>query len=199
MRRKHSPSASASLCRKLPLFITALCAAMMLCPSPATAAGRVAKVGVVDTRKVLERLLSWQDTLKQFAAAEAKMKEMVEKEAKDIRRIEAELRYLKPDSDEYARRKAEAAARLRRLEQRRAEAARDIARQSDAAATRARSAIAKAVADYAAVSGFDLVVDARAVLYAVDGLDISLKVAREMNKRYKGKKVAEKALQRKDK
>ena len=190
MRRKHSPSASAFPCHRLPLLISALCAALVLCPSSATAAERVTKVGVVDTRRVLDRLQSWQDTLKQLAAARAKVKEKAEKEAEDIRRVEAELRYLKPDSDEHAKRKTEVAARLRRLDQHRAEAAQDIARQSSAAATQARSAIAKAVADYAAIHAFDLVVDARAVLYAVDGLDISVKVALEMNKRYKGKKVA---------
>ena len=199
MRPRRSPSASAFPCHKLPLVITAVCAALSLCPSPSAAAERQTKVGVVDTRKVLGRLLSWQDTLKRLAAAEAGAKEMVEKEAKDIRRIEAELRYLKPTSDEYAKRKAEATARLRRLDQRGAELARDIARQSSAAAKLARSAIAKAVADYAAIHELDLVVDVRAVLYAVDGLDISLKVAREMNKRYKGRKAAKEAAPREDK
>lgn len=127
------------------------------------------------------------------------MKEIVEKEAKDIRRIEAELRYLKPTSDEYAKRKAEAAARLRQLDQLGTKLARDIARQSSVAAKLARAEIARAVADYAVIHGIDLVVDARAVLYAVDGLDISIKVARAMNKRYKGRKAAEEAAPRKDK
>jgi Skp family chaperone for outer membrane proteins len=199
MRQKRSPSASAFPSHRLPLVIAALCTALALCPSLAAAAERNTKVGVVDTRKVLERLLSWQDTLKQVAVAEAKLKEIVQKEMKDIRRIEAELRYLKPDSDDYAKRKTAVTARLRRLDQRRAELAGNIARQSSTAAAQVRSAIAKAVADYAAANGFDLVVDARAVLYAVDGLDISQKVALEMNKRYKGRKAAKNAAPRKDK
>jgi len=199
MRPKRSPSASAFPCNSPLLLITALCIALALCTSPATAAERSTKVGVVDTGKVLEQLLSWQDTHKQLAAAEAKMKEMVEKETKDIRRVEAELRYLKPDSDDYAKRKAAVIARLRQLDQRRAQAARDIARQSNTATAQIRSAIAKAVAGYAAANEFDLVVDARAVLYAVDGLDISQKVALMMNKRYKGRKAAKEAAPRKDK
>ena len=59
--------------------------------------------------------------------------------------------------------------------------------------------VGSAVTAYAATNEFDLVVDVRAVLYAVDGLDISLKVAREMNKRYKGRKAAKEAAPRKDK
>ncbi len=200
MRQKRSPSASAFTCNSPLLLIAVLCTALALCTSSATAAERsTTKVGVVDTGKVLERLLSWQDTLKQLAAAEASLKEMVEKEAKDIRRVAAELRYLRPNSDDYAKRKAAVAARLRQLDQRRAQAARGIARQSNAAAAQMRSAIAKTVADYAAANEFDLVVDARAVLYAVDGLEISQKVALMMNKRYKGRKAAEKAAPRKDK
>ena len=199
MRPRYSPSASAFFCRRLPALITAACAAALLCPSPAAAAERQTKIGVVDARKVLDSLLSWRDALKQLEADEAKMRAVLEKEKKDIRRMEAELRYFKPDSAEHDKRKAEAGRRLRRLRQRADELSRGMAGRSAAAAKLAHKEIAKAVANYAAVHGFELVVDARAVLYVGDGRDIGLEVAREMNKRYKGRKAAKEGAPQEDK
>jgi Skp family chaperone for outer membrane proteins len=199
MKPRYSPSASAFFCRRLPALITAACAAALLCPSPAAAAERQTRIGVVDTRKVLDSLLSWGDTLEQLEAAEAKMSEVLKKEEKDIRRMEAELRYFKPDSEEYDKRKAEVGRRLGRLRQRADDLSRGMAGRSAAAAKLAHREIAKAVANYAAVHGFELVVDARAVLYVGDGRDIGQEVAREMNKRYKGSKAAKEDTPQKDK
>jgi len=199
MKPRCSLSASASCCRKLIPAIAAACAALFFLPSAATAAGRAAKIGIVDVHKMLGKLQSWRASEARLAALGAEAEKKLEKQAKEIDRIEAELRYFKPGSKDHEKRKAELAERSGKLARSHEQLRRGLAERSRAAFDAHRKAITEAVADYADIHGFDLVVDARSVIYAAAGRDISLKVALEMNKRYKDRTVKEKAEPQEDK
>ncbi|MFH1731541.1 MAG: OmpH family outer membrane protein [Planctomycetota bacterium] len=199
MNPRCSLSASASCCRKLIPAIAAACAALFFFPSAATAAGRTVKIGIVDVHKVLERLQSWREAEARLAALGAEAEKKLEEQAKEIDRIEAELRYFKPGSKDHEKRKAELTERAGKLARSREQLRRALAEQSQAAFEAHRKAITEAVADYADVHGLDLVADARSVIYAAAGRDISLKVALEMNKRYKDRTARERAGPREDK
>lgn len=199
MKPRCSLSASASCCRKLIPAIVAACVALFFCASAATAAERAAKIGIVDVHKVLGKLQSWRDAEARLAALGAEAEKKLEKQAKEMGRIEAELRYFKPGSKDHEKREAELAERSGKLARSREQLRRGLAERSRAAFEAHRKAITEAVADYADIHGFDLVVDARSVIYAAAGRDISLKVALEMNKRYKDRRAKEKAGPQEDK
>lgn len=199
MKPRCSLSASVSCCRKLIPAIVAACAAFFFFPAAITAAERAVNIGVVDVHKVLAKLESWRDAEARLAALGAEAEKKLEEQAKEMNRIEAELGYFKPGSKDREKREAELAERSGKLARSREQLDRGLAERSRAAFEAHRKAITEAAADYADIHGFDLVVDARAVIYAAAGRDISLKVALEMNKRYKDRTAKEKAGPREDK
>jgi len=174
-----------SSCRNPGIALAAACAALFICLPGARAAEPAAKLAVLDLRKVIDRLDSWKDTLKQLAEVEGKARKELEVQEKEVRRIEGELRYFKPGSKEHEDRKKQLIGRMQALKLRARELQRGLEEQSEAALESARKVIVQAAADYAQAHGFDVVLDSRSVLYAARARDISLEVALEMNKRYK--------------
>ena len=199
MRPKHSRSASALCSRDLCTVLLAATAALFFCCPSARAAEHKPKVGVVDFDEVLGQLQSWKDIQARLGALEANAEKTFAAQRKEIERIRAELQYFKPESKDYEKRQAELAARQRELnaQVQRFEAL--IAEHSRAAFSATRRKIQRAVKEYAAANAFDLVVDSEAVLYVADAHEISLKVALEMNKRYKKQEAADKRPPQKDK
>jgi len=143
------------------------------------------KVGVVDIDKMLGVLVSWQDTQTRLQARQAEIEKSLGELKKEIDRVQAELGYFKEGSRDYEQRKQQLAARQQEFLQKRNDAYGDLSRQEQAAGSAIREEIGRAVREYAVAQRLDVVVDVRAVLYVADASDISLAVAREMNKRYK--------------
>lgn len=189
---KRSPSVSASC---FPSFVAAVLA---LFAAGATLAGRAAgaeseaRVGIVDTLKMLDVLDSWQDAQSELWEQEAAAEKSLAGKKAEIDRIEAELRYFKPGSRDHDERQTQVSARRRELAAAAERLRADLDERFRAALDAIQRQMRDAVREYAAANGYDLVVDARAVLYAGEGRDIGLKVAREMNKRYKERQEKEK-------
>jgi len=172
-----------------------LAAAALLLPwsPPARAAEPEARIGVVDVEKVREKLLSWQAAQARLEAEARKADKALQKQRKDLDRVRAELEYFKPGSRDHEKRKAEVVARRQELARLSGRLRRALDEQARAALEAANAEIRRAVRGYAIANKFDVVVDARAVFYAAGASDISLKVAREMNKRYNNRKAKNRA------
>ena len=183
MRPKSSVSVSASSCRSLSaLFLTTL---VLWCPAARAAEGRT-RIGVISVDTVLEHLKSWQDTQAQLQARTKEAQGRLVKLKKEADRIRAELDYFKPGSRDHEARRAQLAAKQQEHVRLSQTLRQQIANQAREAHESARRQIAAAVKTYAIANGLDVVVDSRAVFYVAGGADISLKVALEMNKSYKG-------------
>ncbi len=148
-------------------------------PSPA------ARIGVVDVDRLLEALQGWQDTQARLSEEEKTGRKSLEELEKEVNRVRAELAYFKPGSRDHEERMAQLALRQQQLARQTDQIYRQMDQRSKAALEAARAQIAVAVREYAAANAFDVVVDARAALYVAGGSDITLEVARVMNKRYK--------------
>ncbi len=184
MKPKHSLSASAFSCRRLcPIFSVAV--AVILSAFPAAAGQNTVKIGIVDLSKVVENLHSWRDTKTSLSAQDEKAEKLLAEQKKELQRIQDELDYFKPGSTGHQKRRSELAARRRELAELSSRLRQSLVDLAEGSLEDARKNVEKAVRDYAAANDFDVVVDARAVLYVAGGRDISLKVAQEMNNRYK--------------
>jgi Skp family chaperone for outer membrane proteins len=146
-----------------------------------------ARIAVVKPAAVLDALLEWRRERADLEEKEKSARQTIAAAAKEIERIRAELEYFKVGSRGHEKRKAELAARREKLTRLRRRLSDELAARSRAALDRIQAAIRKAVRAYAVANGFDIVVDARAVVYVTDATDISLEVARQMNKRYKNR------------
>lgn len=180
MRQKRSRSASAWFFGSVALF-----AASAVSAGEAAEAPSVPRIGVVNTEKVLENLLSWQAAQAELRAREKAAEEELNSQKKEIDRIRAELDYFKPESRDHEKRVAELAERQAKLQRNAGRLREELADASRRAAEAAAAQIREAVKDFAIANKFDIVVDARAVFYAASGADISLEIARAMNKQYK--------------
>ena len=185
MTPKRLPSVSASCCPSfIAVLLAVLAAGAAFAGRAATGAEDKTRIGIVDIPKMLDMLDCWQDAQSELREQEAAAEKALAAKKAEIDRIEAELRYFKPGSRDHDERQAEVSARRREL----AAAAERLRANLDERFRAALDAIQQQVRDavrkYAITNGYDLVVDARAVLYGGQGHDISLKVAREMNKRY---------------
>jgi len=185
MKQKRSASRSASTGHSSPLSILAAVAAVLLSPSAARAAARPVKIGIVDTRVVLDKLLRWQHVQGELRAAREKAEGHWAADQKEIARLRAEMLYFKPESRDYRQRQGRIAEKQETLLRSRRRLSRALAERSGTALEAVRKELRQTVKSYAAANGFDVVVDAGAVLYVAGGVDISLKVAFEMNRRYK--------------
>ncbi len=193
MIRKRSASVWAFSCRSPRGVVLTATAILLLWHPLAKAAEPKARIGVVDTGKVLEKLLSWQDTQTRLEAEEKKAEKLVDEQKKELERVRAELEYFKPGSRDHEKRKAEVVARGQKLARLSERLRRALDERTRAALEAAHAEIRKAVQGYAIANKFDVVVDARAVFYVAGGAGISLKVAREMNKRYNDWKAKNKS------
>ena len=200
MRPKRSASASVFSCRSrfaawlaVPIAVGLACSIAGAAEAPKKDAGAPPpKIGVVDIDKILEALQSWQDTESRLRREQAEAEKELAEQKKEVDRIQAELAYFKPGSGDYEQRRAQLVERQQELARRGDLVHRRLADRSQAVLEAARNEVREAVREYAAANGFDVVVDAQAVLYVTGGADISLEVAREMNKRYKELRQTEK-------
>ncbi len=186
MRQKRFRSALAwffgsavPLCGLLFAFASAASA------TEAPTAPPVPRIGVVNTEKVLENLLSWQAAQAELRGREKAAEEELNKQKKEIDRIRAELDYFNPGSRDHEKRVAELAERQSKLQRDVGRVREELADASRRALESAAAQIREAVKDFAIANKFDIVADARAVFYAASGADISLEIARTMNKQYK--------------
>ena len=193
MRPKCSASASVSCSRSEPpaLWLIALAVVGLAITAsgaerpPGNAAASPPKIGVVDIDKMLDVLQGWKDVQLRLREEDAAAQKTLADLEKEVNRIRAELAYFKPGSRDHEERKTQLAARQQELARQSDLLSRRLTERSQAALDAVRSQIIEAVREYAAANGFDVVVDGRAALYVAGGSDISLEVAREMNKRYK--------------
>ncbi len=190
MRPKPSASASACFCGKtsralLAFALIAHCTSQTAhCASP-NEQSEIRKIAVVDADKLLEQLIPWQETQARLRTKQAKTEAVLTEHKKEIDRIQAELDYFKPGSRDHDQRKADLAARQQKLAALAAQLQNTLAAEANAALDATRKEIEKAIRDYAAANAFALVLSARTTLYAAPACDITLDVAREMNRRYK--------------
>ena len=149
-------------------------------------------------QKVLDKLLSWQDVKARLRAQTDKADKRLTQHRKEIDRLNEELKYFKPGSRDHQKRQADVAERQYKLATLGAAVRRAFAERSRAALTAAQEEVRKAVRDHAIANDLAVVVDARALLYFGAGADISLKVARQMNRQYKELKAKEQSPGRVD-
>ena len=198
MKRRRSLSVSASSSSSLSGLVSAavaLLAAVLLASPRAEAAEPKrprAKIGVVAPQTVLKKLLKWQEQEDRLIALAKKAEKALEEKKKEIERVRAELDYFKRGSKDHDRRKADLAAKQQQLARLGNRLSRSLADESRAVLDTLQKEIRAAVKEYAVANGFDVVVDARSVFYVAGGTDISLKVAQQMNKRYKDEKAKQK-------
>lgn len=142
-------------------------------------------------QKVLDKLLSWQDVRARLRAQTNKADKRLTEHRKEINRLHEELKYFKPGSRDHKKRQTDVAQRQYKLATLGTAVRRAFAERSRAALKAAKEAVRKAVRNHAIANDLAVVVDARALLYFGAGADISLKVAREMNRQYKELKAKE--------
>jgi len=179
----HKPSASASASYSLKLLVTTLLLALLAASAAIAAEGP--RIGTVDIEKVLGLLDSRRDALETLEKRSRESEQTLDKLRQEIERTSRELEFFREDSSEYAARRDKIAA----LQQQFAQTADRLrANLEEAAEENLRTTLAQiyeAVRKFAAAEGYDFVVDARAVIYAAGGRDISLDIAQKMNKQYK--------------
>ncbi len=186
MRQKRSRSASVSFFGSgWRLCVAVLAAASAASGGDAPEAPSGTRIGVVNTEKVLENLLSWQAAQAELRAREKAAEEELNSQKKEIDRVRAELDYFKPGSKDHEKRVTELAERQAKLQRHAGRLREELADASRRALESAAAQLREAVREFAAAHRFDIVVDARAVFYAAGGADISLEIARAMNKQYK--------------
>jgi len=149
----------------------------------------VPRIGVVNTEKVLENLLSWQAAQAELRAREKTAEEELNSQKKEIDRIRAELDYFKPGSKDHEKRVAELAERQAKLQRHAGRVREELADASRRALESTAAQLRETVKEFALANRFDIIVDARAVFFASGGTDVSLEIARAMNKQYKKKEV----------
>jgi Skp family chaperone for outer membrane proteins len=149
------------------------------------------RIAVVDAAVVLRKLVSWQRAQERLDAERAAAEKKLADAKKELDRLRAELDYFRADSPEHERRRAKLAAAQQRWLALRDRLRAKLAESARKIRAAAEKEIRAGIAAYAKERGLALVLDARTAFFVADGRDISLRVARDMNKRYKERPVDE--------
>jgi Skp family chaperone for outer membrane proteins len=164
-------------------------ALLILLAATATAAQPPPRIVVVDPDAVLARLMSWQRTQEKLKADREAAEKKLAAAKQELDRRRAELDYFRPGSQGHERRRARLVEEQQKWLALRDRLRSQLAEAARSAREEAEKLVRSGIAAFAKKHGHRLILDARAAFFVADGLDVSVGVARDMNRRYKGGRV----------
>lgn len=176
-------SASVLASRSLKLTVAFLLIATL--SLPARAAEKELRIATVDIEKILSQLDSRQEAMAKFERDQRAAEQAMEKMRAEIENTAKELEFFREGSPEYNERAQKIAAMQQQFNRQADRFRTQLQETARAELQNSLKQVYDFVKTYAATEGYDLVVDSRAVIYAAGGKDISVDIARTMNKQYK--------------
>ncbi|MCF7873225.1 MAG: OmpH family outer membrane protein [Candidatus Omnitrophica bacterium] len=141
------------------------------------------KIGYVDTIEVFNEYQRTKEQDKQLEAKKEKAQESLKTKEKEIQKIQSKLEVLKEDQKEAERAKLQ--EKMQEYRDIRQKEFTDIKKERDEMMKEIIDDIDQTVKNYAKKNNYDLVVNGNSVLYGIESKDLTDKILKIINNKYK--------------